>query len=129
MSMTFVAILATLELRKRPGNSDVDNASRDCFWGRAFCLRPLKQSHDPLSTSLLPGLLRNSEMANSLASCHVYDGLVMFMLNHRIITYRMRAPISFSQKSVSTKWRIYKAKIWTPDASPSTHSISTNSMC
>ena len=33
-------ILATSELRKRPGNSDVDNASRDCFWA----LRPLKQS-------------------------------------------------------------------------------------
>ena len=58
-------LLVTSELRKRPGISDVDNASRDCFWGRAFCLRPLKQSHDPLSTSLLPGLLRNSEMANT----------------------------------------------------------------
>ena len=58
-------VLATSELRKRPGNSDVDNASRDCFWGRAFCLRPLKQSHDALSTSLLPGLLRNSEVANT----------------------------------------------------------------
>ena len=33
-----------------------------------------------------------------------------------------------SQKSVSTKWRVYKGKIWTPDTSPSTHSISTNSM-
>ena len=57
-------LLATSEMRKRPGNSDVDNASRDCFWGRAFCLRPLKQSHDALSTSLLPGLLRNSKVAN-----------------------------------------------------------------
>ena len=35
---------------------------------------------------------------------------------------------SISQKSVSTKWRIYKGKIWTPNTSPSTHSISTNSM-
>ena len=50
-----LAVLATLELHKRPGNSDVDKASWDC-------LRPLKQSHDPLSTSLLPGLLRNSEI-------------------------------------------------------------------
>ena len=58
----YTSLLATSELRKRPGNSDVDNASRDCFWGRA--LRPLKQSHDALSTSLLPGLLRNSEVAN-----------------------------------------------------------------
>ena len=33
-----------------------------------------------------------------------------------------------SQKSASTKWRIYKGKIWTPDTSPSTHSIFTNSM-
>ena len=33
-----------------------------------------------------------------------------------------------SQKSVSTKWRIYKGKIWTPNTSPITHSISTNSM-
>ena len=31
-------LLVTSELRKRPGISDVDNASRDCFWGRAFCL-------------------------------------------------------------------------------------------
>ena len=46
------SVLAISEESKRPGNSDVDNASRDCFWGRAFCLRPLKQSHDPLSTSL-----------------------------------------------------------------------------
>ena len=52
-------------MRKTPGNSDVDNASRDCFRERAFCLRPLKQSHDALSTSLLPGLLRNSEVANN----------------------------------------------------------------
>ena len=57
-------LFATSELCKKPGNSDVDNASRDCFWGRAFCLRPPKQSHDPLSTSLLPDFLRNSEMAN-----------------------------------------------------------------
>ena len=33
-----------------------------------------------------------------------------------------------SQKSISTKWRIYKGKISTPDTSPSTHSISTNYM-
>ena len=58
-------LLATSELRKRRGNSDVDNASRDSFWGRDFCLRPLKQSHDALSTSLLPDLLRNSEEANT----------------------------------------------------------------
>ena len=31
-----VLILAISELRKRPGNSDVDNASRDCFWGQTF---------------------------------------------------------------------------------------------
>ena len=57
-------LLAISELRKRPGSSDVDNASQDCLGGRAFCLRPLKQSHDLLSTSLLPGLLRNFEMSN-----------------------------------------------------------------
>ena len=59
-----VPILATSELRKRPGKSEVDNASWDCFRGRAFCLRSLKQSHNALSTLLLPGLLRNSEVAN-----------------------------------------------------------------
>ena len=57
-------LLATSELRKRPGKSEVDNASWDCFRGRAFCLRSLKQSHNALSTLLLPGLLRNSEVAN-----------------------------------------------------------------
>ena len=62
--MNSLSLLATSELRKRSGNSDVDNASRDCFRGRAFFLRPLKQSHDALFTSLLPGLLRNSEVAN-----------------------------------------------------------------
>ena len=61
-------VLATSELRKRPGKSEVDNASWDCFRGRAFCLRPLQQSHDALSTSLLPGLLRNSEVANNAYS-------------------------------------------------------------
>ena len=43
----------------RPGNSNVGNASRDCFGGRAFCFCPLKQSHGALSTSLLPSLQRN----------------------------------------------------------------------
>ena len=61
------------ELRKRPGNSDVGNASRDCFGGRAFCLRPLKQSHHALSTSLLPGLLRNSEVANIYVGFYISD--------------------------------------------------------
>ena len=32
--------------------------------GRKQKARPLKQSHDALSTSLSPGLLRNSEVAN-----------------------------------------------------------------
>ena len=30
---------------------------------------------------------------------------------------------SVSQKSVSTKWRIYKGKIWTPNTSPSMHAF------
>ena len=50
--------------RKRPGNSEVDNASCDCFRGRKQKARPKKLSRDALSTPLLPGLLRNSEMAN-----------------------------------------------------------------
>ena len=49
---------------KRPGKSEVDNASWDCFRGRKQKVRPLKQSRDALSTSLLPGLLPNSEVAN-----------------------------------------------------------------
>ena len=53
------SILATSELRKRPGKSEVDNASWDCFTGRKQEARPLKQSCDALSTSLLPGLLNN----------------------------------------------------------------------
>ena len=57
-------ILATLELRKRPGKSEVDNASWDCFRGHKQKARPQKQSRDALSTSLLPGLLRNSKVAN-----------------------------------------------------------------
>ena len=69
-------VLATSELRKRPGNSDVDNASRDCFWGRAFCLRPLKQSHDALSTSLLTGLLCNSEVANSMSTKQLQNNFI-----------------------------------------------------
>ena len=59
-------VLATSELRKRPGNREVDNASWDCFRGRKQKACPLKQSHDALSTSLLPGLSRNSEVANTL---------------------------------------------------------------
>ena len=58
-------VLATSELRKRPGKSEVDNVSRDCFRGRKQKARPQKQSRDALSTSLLPGLLRNSEVVNS----------------------------------------------------------------
>ena len=58
-------VLATSELRKRPGKSEVDNASWDCFRGRKQKARPQKQSRDALSTSLLPGLLRNSEVANT----------------------------------------------------------------
>ena len=57
-------LLATSEFRKRPGKSEVDNASWDCFRGRKRRTRPQKQSRDALSTSLLPGLLRNSEVAN-----------------------------------------------------------------
>ena len=52
------------KLCQRPGNRDVDNASWDCFGGRTFCLRPLKQSHGALSNSLLPGIQRNFAMAN-----------------------------------------------------------------
>ena len=37
-----IYLLAISELRKRPGNSDVDNASRDCFLGRAFCCSELE---------------------------------------------------------------------------------------
>ena len=47
-----------------PGKSEVDNASWDCFRGRKQKARPQKQSRDALSTSLLPDLLRNSEVAN-----------------------------------------------------------------
>ena len=51
----------TCRLRNSPFRSwskisNVDNASWDSFGGRAFCLRPLKQSHGALSTSLLPGI-------------------------------------------------------------------------
>ena len=66
-------VLATSELRKRPGKSEVDNASWDCFRGRKQKARPQKQSRDALSTSLLPGLLRNSEVANNFcffSRCH-----------------------------------------------------------
>ena len=35
-------------------------------------------------------------------------------INHRIITYRMSAPILVSKKSVSTKWPTYKGKINSP---------------
>ena len=64
-SSTYVcALLATSELRKRPCKSEVDNASWDCFRGRKQKARPQKQSRDALSTTLLPGLLRNSEVAN-----------------------------------------------------------------
>ena len=66
-------LLATSELRKRPGKSEVDNASWDCFRGRKA--RPQKQSRDALSTSLLPGLLRNSEVANN-----VYGHVAIFIL-------------------------------------------------
>ena len=59
-------LIAISELRKRPGNSEVDNGSWDCFRGRKQKTRPQKQSRDALSTSLLPGLLRNSEVANTL---------------------------------------------------------------
>ena len=45
-------ILATLELRKRPGKSEVDNASWNCFRGREQNARPLKQSRHALSTSI-----------------------------------------------------------------------------
>ena len=54
------SVLATSELRKRPGKCEVDNASWDCFRGRKQKARP-QQSRYALSTSLLPGLLRNSE--------------------------------------------------------------------
>ena len=39
--------------------------------GRKQKARPLKQSHDALSTSLLPGLLRNSEVANTTSGAHL----------------------------------------------------------
>ena len=35
-------LLAISELRKRPGNSEVDNASWDCFRGRKQKARPQK---------------------------------------------------------------------------------------
>ena len=62
--MTCYSCIATSELRKMPGKSEVDNASWDCFRGRKRKARPQKQSRDALSTSLLPGLLRNSEVAD-----------------------------------------------------------------
>ena len=79
-------VLATSELRKRPGKSEVDNASWDCFRGRAFCLRPLQQSHDALSTSLLPGLLRNSEVANRLDKWLIAVSIVHFSKVHSIFS-------------------------------------------
>ena len=60
-----IGVLATSELRKRPGKSEVDNGSWDCFRGRKQKARPQKQSRDALSTSLLPDLLRNFEVANN----------------------------------------------------------------
>ena len=68
MSLGASSVLATSELRKRPGKSEVDNASWDCFRRRKQKARPQKQSRDALSTSLLPGLLRNSEVANNYHS-------------------------------------------------------------
>ena len=43
--------------------------------GRKQKARPLKQSHDALSTSLSPGLLRNSEVANT---SHDLEGNAIF---------------------------------------------------
>ena len=67
------SLLATSELRKRPGNSEVDNASWDCFRELKQKARPQKQSRDALSTSLLPGLLRNSEVANIGKTYHILN--------------------------------------------------------
>ena len=58
-------LFAIPKSRKRPGKSEVDIASWDCFRGRKQKARPQKQSRDALSTSLLPVLLRNSKMANT----------------------------------------------------------------
>ena len=96
-------LLATSELRERNGNSDVDNASRDCFWGRVFCLRPLKQSHDALSTSLLPGLLRNSEMAN-ICNAKTTTSLIRFRMPPFLIQ-RKRIQISASTLAFSNRFR------------------------
>ena len=79
-------ILATSELRKRPGKSEVNNASCDCFRGRKQKARPQKQSRDALSTSLLPGLLRNSEVANSLRVDYSSAGRACSQATPRIFT-------------------------------------------
>ena len=49
----------------------------------------------------------------------------------RIYKGKINSPQDFllwKQCTQHPKWLIYKGKIWTPDTSPSTHSISTNSM-
>ena len=51
-------------IAQEPGKNEVANASWGCFLGRKQKAPPHKQSRDALSTSLLPGLLRNSEVAN-----------------------------------------------------------------
>ena len=50
----------------------------------------------------------------------------------RIYKGKINSPQDLLLKKQCTqppKWRIFEGKIWTPDTSPSTHSISTNSMC
>ena len=49
-------IAAKIASVNRPGSSEVNNAPWDCFTGRKQKARLPKQSHDALSTSLLPGL-------------------------------------------------------------------------
>ena len=67
LRLTSCLLISHFEIVQEAGKSKVDNASWDCFRGRKQKARPQKQSRDALSTSLLPGLLRNSEMANKLS--------------------------------------------------------------
>ena len=68
-------------------------------------------SNNPASFDIV-AVYQNAK--SSLLSQQVSADIDPEILNRRIITYRMRAPISVSQKCVSTKLRIYKSKINSP---------------
>ena len=91
-----MSLLATSELRKRPGKSEVDNASWDCFRGRKQKACPQKQSRDALSTLLLPGLLRNSEVANTYVTRMLHVCLA-YVIRRMLYLY-------FAYKNVNEKY-------------------------